>query len=205
MIILPKSCLVNKIIPKKKFYEQVTLSSTIKEEFINSLDKITWMYKLSPSTLNIAKTDNVEEVQVIELELKINKIPNNVIRIITKTIKYPILFIIKYQNDCCYLIKIEDNIYTTNWNEEININYNAINLEILYQNIVKLIIKEENTNKDFNTLIKDKSKEQELIKKINILENKVRQEKQFNLKVELNQKLRKLQEELNRIEEKKYE
>lgn len=205
MINLPESCKVNKIIPKYKFYEQATLSSTIKEEFINLVDKITWMYKLSPSTLNIEKTDNIEEIQVIELELKINKIPNHVIKIITKTIKYPILFIIKYQNDYYYLIKIKDNIYTTNWNEEININYNAINLEIFYQNIVKLIIKEENTNKDFNTLIKDKSKEQELIKKINILENKVKQEKQFNLKVELNQELRKLQEELNRIEEKKYE
>lgn len=205
MINLPESCKVNKIIPKYKFYEQVTLSSNIKEEFINLVDKITWMYKLSPSTLNIEKTDNIEEIQVIELELKINKIPNHVIKIITKTIKYPILFMIKYQNEYCYLIKIEDNTYTTEWNEEININYNAINLEILYQNIVKLIIKEENTDKDFDTLIEIKSKEQELIKKIYILENKVKQEKQFNLKVELNQELRKLQEELNRIEEKKYE
>jgi hypothetical protein len=63
MFELPKSCYVNKFIPKKVFYEKVGVSSNVKEEFINLVDRITWLYKLSEDTLGITKTDEIEEIQ----------------------------------------------------------------------------------------------------------------------------------------------
>ena len=63
MFELPKSCYVNKFIPKKVFYEKVGVSSNVKEEFINLVDRITWLYKLSEDTLGLTKTDDLEEIQ----------------------------------------------------------------------------------------------------------------------------------------------
>ncbi len=198
MIDLPKSCLVNKFIPKKTFYEKIGVATNIKDEFVNVVEKIIWLYKLSEDTLGISKTEVVEEIQVFEICLKEKKIPKNVIKTISKAIPYKILFVIKYNDDICYGIKVED-LYFSDWNEEINFELNSLNLEIVYENMVKSIMKESETKKEFETLIQDRKKEEELTKKIDNLKNKISKEKQFNRKVELNQELRKLEKEMEEL------
>ena len=197
---IPNSCKVNKLLPKKVFYNKAGINSNIKDVFINQIEKITWLYKLSFETIGIPKTKEVEEIEIFQINMKEKIIPSSIIKAIAENISYPILFVIKYGDNYCYAIKVEDSIYNTNWNEEISIDYNAISLEILYQNIVKSIIKEQDTLQEFNTLINNKSKQQELEKRLNILENKLQQEKQFNRKVELNQEIRKIKEEVKKID-----
>lgn len=198
MIDLPKCCLVNRFIPKKTFYEKIAISSNIKDEFVNEVEKIIWLYKLSEDTLGISKTEVVEEIQVFEIYLKEKKIPKNVIKIISKAIPYKILFVIKYNDNICYGIKVDD-LYFSDWNEKIIFELNSLNLEIVYENMVKSIMKESETEKEFENLIQDRKKEEELTKKIETIKNKISKEKQFNRKVELNQELRKLEKEMEKL------
>lgn len=188
MFELPKSCYVNKFIPKKVFYEKVGVSSNVKEEFINIVDRITWLYKLSEDTMGIIKTEDIEEIQIFQIDVKERKIPLSVIKTITKGVQYKILFVIKYQDNYCYSIKVED-IYNSEWNDNIEFNFNAINLRILYENIVKTIIKEETNEKSFSKIIEDNDYKNELEKKIIKLQQKIKSEKQFNRKIELNSEL----------------
>ena len=104
----PDRCKVNKFIPKKTFYEKIGVSSAIKDEFINDIEKITWLYKLSEDTLGITKTEQTEEIQVFEVILKNKKLPKNIIKIISKSIPYKILFILKFEDEFFYSIKGED-------------------------------------------------------------------------------------------------
>ena len=194
MIELPKSCYVNKPLPKKLFYEKVGVSSGVKDEFVNLVDKMTWLYKLSPDTIGITKTENIEEIQIFQINVKEKKIPLSVIKTITKGVQYKILFIIRYNDDYCYSIKVDD-IYYTDWNEDISFDFNAINLEIVYENIVKVIIKEETSEKKFEEIIEEKNYKQDLEKRINQLRQKIKNEKQFNRKVELNRQLNELLKE----------
>ena len=53
MIEIPKECVVDKFIPKKIFYEKVSLSSNLKQEFVDKVDKIYWKYKISEDKLKI--------------------------------------------------------------------------------------------------------------------------------------------------------
>ena len=198
MFELPKKCLVSKFIPKKTFYEKIGISTAIKDEFVYLVDKITWLYKLSPDTLGVNKTANVEEIQIIEINLKCEKIPKNVIKTITKNIPYPILFVIKYENDFCYSIKVEEN-YFTNWNEKVDISFKGINLEYIYEKIVKVIIKQEDNSKKLEEVIEETNKKIELSKKIQQLTNKIRLEKQFNKKVDLNRELKKIENEMENL------
>ena len=194
MIELPKKCLVNKFIPKKTFYEKLGISTSVKEDFVNTVDKIIWLYKISEDTLGITKTPEVEEIEIFEINLKEKKMPKNIIKAITRGIPYKILFVIKYNSDICYGVKVED-LYFSEWNEEIEFNFDGLNLKIVFENIVKTIIKETDNNMDFSVLIDNKSKKEELSKEIEQLKNKIRQEKQFNKKVELNHKLRELEKQ----------
>ena len=195
MFELPKSCYVNKFIPKKVFYDKVGVSSNVKDEFIGLVDRITWLYKLSEDTLGLTKTEEIEEIQIFQIDVKEKRIPLNVIKTITKGVQYKILFIIKYQDDFCYSIKVED-IYNTEWNDNIEFNFNAINLKRLYENIVKKIIKEENNENAFSKIIEDNTYKTVLEKKIERLQQKIKSEKQFNRKVELNKELNDLISEM---------
>ena len=191
MLDIPKKCYVNKFLPKKLFYEKIAISPSVKEEFTNQVDRITWLYKISPDTIGISKTDNVEEIEVFQLDLKEKMIPKNVIKVITKGIPYKILFVIKFNDDFCYSVKVDD-IFTTEWNDNINFVFNAINLEIVYENIVKSILKEESNNKKIDEIIDNRAYKADLEKRINQLKQKIKNEKQFNKKVELNKQLNEL-------------
>lgn len=89
-------------------------------------------------------------------------------------------------------------IYNLEWNKKINIDFNAINLEVLYENIVKTIINKKDDIRDFENIIDEKNRIDELNKKIINLRNKIKSEKQFDRKLELNTELNKL---LNEMEE----
>lgn len=191
MFELPKACYVNKFLPKKIFYEKVGVSSGVKDEFVNLIGRITWLYKLSPDTIGITKTESIEEIQIFQIDVREKRIPLSVIKTITKGVQYKILFVIKFNDDFCYSIKVDD-VFTTEWNDNINFDFNAINLEIVYENIVKSILKEESNNKKFDEIIDNRVYKADLEKRINQLKQKIKNEKQFNKKVELNKQLNEL-------------
>ena len=198
MFDLPEETIVNRFIAKSKFYNNTTISTKIKDDFVNKIEKITWLYKLSPNNINIDRTETTEEIEIFEIILRDKIVPIGVLRTIAKAIPYKILFVLKFDNDICFAIKVDDIIYS-DWNEQIKFELKGLNLENVYQNIVKKIIKEENSNKAFNVIIDEKNKKDELEKQINLLEQKIKLEKQFDRKVELNKKLNKIKSELEVI------
>lgn len=199
MINLPKECLVDKFIPKKTFYEKVNISSTIKQEFIDKLEKITWKYKIAEENIHISKTEKVEEIEVFEIILKENYNCKNIIKIITKKISYPILFIVKFQNDYQYAIKYDEEIYFSEWNEDITINFSELNLEYIYENIVRKLVKIVNTNTNLHTEIEKIQQISKLQAEIDKLTSKIKKEQQFNRKVELNKQLLELKRRMEEL------
>lgn len=199
MIELPKECIVDKFIPKKIFYEKVSLSSNLKKEFIDKVDKIYWKYKISEDTLNIAKTENVEEIEIFELTLKEKVNCQNIIKVITKNIPYIILFEICYNDEVQYAIKYNDDIYFTNWNEKIFFNFNGIDLNIVYENIIRSITNISEQNNNIDEKLEKGKKLKEVQKEIERLEIKMKVEKQFNKKVELNKQIIEKKHELENI------
>ena len=195
MIELPKECVVDKFIPKKIFYEKVSLSSNLKQEFVDKIDKIYWKYKISEDTLNISKTENVEEIEIFELILKEKVNCQNIIKVITRNIPYIILFEIYYNDEVQYAIKHNDDFYFTNWNEKIDFNFNGIDLNVVYENIIRSVTNISGQNNNINEELKIK----EIQKDIERLESEIKAEKQFNKKVELNQQIVELKKQLEKI------
>ena len=198
MINLPKSCEVNKFIPKKTFYEKVNISSSVKQDFTDKLEKIYWKYKISEDTMNITKTTDIEEIEIFELALKEKCDIKNIINIITKKIPYIILFIIIYNDEFQYAIKFKEDILLTDWNEEKDFNFVGINLKEVYNNIIRKFINDK-SNENIGEIIERNKQVEELKRKISVLKNKINREVQFNRKVELNIELINLEKELEEL------
>lgn len=197
MIDLPKSCIVNKEIPKKIFYEK-GISKQAKLVFTTVLEKIVWFYKISENTLNIVKSENIEEIHILILELKEKRFLKIIIREITKLIPYKLLFVIKYKEEFWYGME-EEEIYFSEWNKEINFDFSKKKLDEIYESMIKSILNEENNEENLETLLERKRKIDILKKKEKLTEKKMKSEPQFNRKVELNQELRKLTQELEEL------
>jgi hypothetical protein len=196
---LPKTCEVNRFVAKKKFYEHTNMSETVKNSFINDIVKITWDYKLATDTLNLSKTDNVIEIEIFTINLSNKTIPNSVLKVINKSIPYKILFNLISDNDYCYALIENDTIYNTNWNEEIDFQFNGLNLENVWNNIIKEIIKETDNSSSIDVILDNKNKIDELKNKINKLKNQADREKQFNRQIELDHEIKKLNKELEEL------
>lgn len=199
MINFSKTCEVNKFIPKKTFYEKVKISSSIKEEFTEKLNKIYWKYKLSEDTINISKTDNVEEIEIFELELKEKCNAKNLINIITRNIPYPILFYIKHKNEFQYAIKYNEDIFFSDWNKLVTFCFSALNLETLYDNLVKAIANIDDDPKNLEFEIQKRKEIEKLNAELKKLENKMKSEKQFNIRVQYNEEINKIKERLKNV------
>lgn len=205
---LPENAFVNKFIAKNKFYNRVSLSSKLQSEFTKKIQKITWKYKLAEDTIGISKTEKVTEIQIFEIELKQQVIPKNVLKIIDKSIPYQILYIFTYKDDIAYGITLKEknsvqNYYFTEWNQEIHFNFTGIDLEKVYQKLIKAFITNEaKSQNSFTDIIDVDNKIKSLEIDISALETKIRKEKQFNRKVELNKTLIVKQNQLRFIKEK---
>lgn len=204
MMNLPSQTEINKTIPKSNFYSKMNIATSVKNEFVNCIDKIIWKNKLSEDTIGISKTDEVEEIHVFDIILKNKNIPKAAIKSILKAIAYPALVRLKYENDVCYAIglyeeKKNQNILFSDWNEKIEFNFSGLNLKNIYEKIVKSIIKENDNNESLNLIIETNSKINFLEKEIRQLQNKIKNEKQFNKKSELNKLLNDNIKELEEI------
>jgi len=202
---LPKETYVNKFIAKTKFYEKTTLSSKLQKEFVDKIQKVTWKYKLAENTIGISQTDKVTEIQIFEIELKEQVIPKNVLKVIDKAIPYQILYRFVYKNNTAYAITLKDNTnvenyYLSQWNEEKIFDFTGIDLEKVYQKLVTAFITNEAKDEEsFRTIIETDDKIKKLEKDLEALSNKIRKEKQFNRKVELNKILLEKKKELELI------
>lgn len=98
------------------------------------------------------------------------------------------------------MIKDNDNpkYYFSDWNESITFDFNGKNLEQVYQKIIRLFIKVQNSH-DFETLIELDIKRDKLEKDISILEKRVKNEKQFKKQVEINKELKAKVRELEEL------
>jgi len=112
--------------------------------------------------------------------------------------------VLVYQDDVAYAISYQDtvarNYYISDWNQDISFDFNGINLEKVYQNtITSFITKQDASDQDFETTVTRDAQIKSLTIEIQVLQNKVKNQKQFNKKVELNKILLHKQQALQKL------
>lgn len=213
--IFPAKALVNRPIPKTKFYEHASISRSVKNAFVSQIQQITWAYKLSPETTNLAAVKGLFEIQIFNIQLKKLELDNGVLLSIDKSIPHPIFYQLFFENKMrvAMAYKRMNETDDTKWVIEQYLGSEwltmaeveqlktplpiALNLGGLYEQMLKALMpisanEGENIKAQTERLNQIQQKQREIAQ----LQSKMKHEKQFNRKVELNEVLRKLKQEL---------
>jgi len=215
MLHLPASTEFNRRIPKQKFYENLSVTPTIKRVFVEQMKMIWWRNKIAASTVNLASGQMVTEIEVFEIQLNQPSLDESVLKLIDREIPYHILFLLTYEDKMQAWIGYKETAasggafkvnryYHTDWirPEQLSLPLEGLDLDTVYENYVRRIAGDA-LNADSGESLKEsvdrEKKKRELEKKIAALEAKIRKEKQFNRQIEMNAELKTLKCRLESI------
>ncbi len=213
MLGLPKTTEFNKRIPKRKFYEKLSVTPAIKKAFTEQIKIIYWRNRLAATTLNLAPGERVTEIEVFEVRLASPALDENVLRLIDREIPYHILFLLEYDGKYQAVMGYKeaagsgnaafkvDRYYRTEWlsEEELPLHLEGLTIDAVYENLIRQIAGVSLSGGENTTLkecVEQQKQREQLEKQIAALEAKMKKEKQLNRKMELKAEIKKLRKEL---------
>lgn len=215
MFQLPSSTLVNRKIPKNKFYEKLRANHHLKELFTEQVESILWKHKLSKDTIRLEPKEDIEEIQIFEVHLKERTYSLDLLRSIDKAIPYPILHVLMYDSQAKLAIaykernQTDDNrsvvrsYHETDWQpiESIKLDIlQGLDLKAVYENIIRQLLPiKVKPEIELTAVLERQAQIDKLTQECERLESKMRAEKQFNRKVELNMELQHKRKELKQL------
>jgi hypothetical protein len=211
----PKQAEFNRVLPKSKIYEHARPSRSIRERFVQEVDQIVWKYKLSPETVNLPARPGVPEIQIFSVSLRSEELSESILRTIDKAIPFPIFFELTYQerikstaafkrpSEADSAKWVVDAYFETPWlpvtlaRESLPV---ALDLLGLYEQILRRHFPlPARPGESLRELVDRMTAIQARRAECRKLEARLQQERQFNRKVELNQELRTLRNELSSL------
>ncbi|MDO5543179.1 MAG: DUF4391 domain-containing protein [Acinetobacter sp.] len=217
----PQQAKVDRLIPKNKFYEQGKANTKIEQLFVDQVENIRWAYKLASSTIHLQDQEDLKEIQIFRVKSRVEDLDVSILSFIDKLILTPIIFEVVYQdkvkvvatykrlNQADKTKAVIGQYYASEWLED----HDRIELPIylkladLYEHFIAQILpiasSKDQENDDESVSIElqlQKSQQLEsLQKQLDKLKSKLRTEKQFNRKVELNKHIHALESDLNKL------
>ena len=195
---LPISTNVNRFIPKNAF--DAFTNAKQKKKIADTIEKITWLNKLLKETINLTGKEIIE-IHIIEIKLKEEIYPKDLLDIIDKSIPHHTIFVLSFKDSILFHtskkhqhllgqdICIIDWSFATQWflaNEnkyQLNL---KISLDFVYADFCSQLSNYTKEQKDIDKIIDHDKYLKGLKKQITDLKKAIRAEKQFNKKVELN-------------------
>ena len=217
----PQQAKVDRLIPKNKFYEQGKANTKIEQLFVDQVENIRWAYKLASSTIHLQDQEDLKEIQIFRVKSRVEDLDVSILSFIDKLILTPIIFEVVYQdkvkvvatykrlNQADKTKAVIGQYYASEWLED----HDRIELPLylkladLYEHFIAQILpitsSEDSGNDDELVSIELKLQRaqqlESLQKQLDKLKSKLRTEKQFNRKVELNNQIRLLGAQLDKL------
>jgi hypothetical protein len=209
---LPERVRVNRVVPKNAF--DTFTNSKQKQLFTDFIKRITWSYKLSETTTNLPAKE-IKEIQIFYIELKQRENIRDILNIIDKSIPYPIIFLVNYEEDYFFSIStkhphpVNENISVIDWTFESDwlIKQELNNITLSLNNNLDNVYEEfcfqiagENKFSSLVELVEYQEKQKILETAIDQIQKKMKSSKtQFKEKVQLNQELNQKKKELDAL------
>lgn len=204
----PARTLVDKLIPKSKFYSEGGANTRVERLFIEQIESIYWANKLSSATMNIESQEDLREVQIFSVNARVERLDIEIFRYIDKLIPSPIIFEVYFQDKVKVIAAYKrlnqadkskvviGDYFQTEW---LPIKRQDLPLFLRLSELYEFLISQLLPNQTNTSSLADKMR---LNQEIALLETRIKQfeqqlkrEKQFNRKAELNINLLKLRDE----------
>lgn len=197
MLGLPKSTEVNKQLPKTAIYTKFQMNSSEKTKIDDDISRITIVNEVTSCKINIDVGQSVKSFFVLHIILKRKNFDDNTIIKISKLIPQNILFVLQFENMVKLAVYQHIKLVQTDWQDNINVTLNGLNLDVVWENIIK-DIEGGSWNEDLSLKenIELHQEQEKLKKEIAKFEKQARAEKQPRKKFDLVQKLNALKKNL---------
>ena len=217
----PQQAKVDRLIPKNKFYEQGKANTKIEQLFVDQVENIRWAYKLASSTIHLQDQEDLKEIQIFRVKSRVEDLDVSILSFIDKLILTPIIFEVVYQdkvkvvatykrlNQADKTKAVIGQYYASDWLEDADRVELPLYLKLadLYEHFIAQILpitsNENSGNDDESVSIEIKLRKaqqlESLQKQLDKLKSKLRTEKQFNRKVEINKKINLLSDGINNL------
>ena len=211
----PKNTIFGRVLPKRKIYEHVNPSTAVKELFVRQVEQIVWQYKLAPETVNMESSRAVPEIQIFRITLKTGALKHEVLHCIDRAIPFPILFELRYEGKTQAIAAFKrpsdsdsskwvvSDYFESAWlpSESLRTPLPMVfDLEALYEHLLAPLLPfptqtGEGLQAHVERMEQIRDKQREMAK----CEARLRKEKQFNRKVDINSELRELKREVKTL------
>lgn len=200
MFNLPEKTALRKLIPKKHIYEAFSddFIAEKKKLFDEDIKSITVVNEISPQSINIAETEQIGAIFVVEISLKKPDFQEKNIISIAKLFNQNMIFSLKFKDNFVPAVYMKNGTFLQGaWRKELSLELNGLNLDEVWDNFIIQIgdIQLEGNNSVEEQVALD-NKRQELTVKIEVLKRRIYKEKQARRKYDLNKELKQLIAEL---------
>ena len=212
----PTTTIVDSVVPKTKFYRFMEVNPRMKTHFVNDVESIRWLYKLSPDTLNVTGTDDMKEIEVFVATQKQADCPTDLFTFIDTNMPRHLVFILLHGTNCMLLINYKQwkddthtqfkitQMFASPWvsTSSLQLKIDGQSLPRIYDNFVAQIsgIGEHRAGsmEDIVDLRQQIDKQESELQK---LEKRMRREPQMNIQMELHQQVRRMRLQLAELKE----
>ena len=88
----PATARFGRTVPKAKLYEHATVSAALRDRFVEDVQRVTWAYKLADATIHLRGDETVPEIQIFVIDAKGDDVSDDVLAAIDKAVRFPIIF-----------------------------------------------------------------------------------------------------------------
>lgn len=213
----PTSTHVDRLVSKTAFYKHLEINTRLKTRFVEDVERIQWLYKLAPSTMNVDEGKAVHEIVVFLVMLKVEDTPDDVFLAIDRQMPRHVVFVLQYANCGRLLLNYKEwadadktrfNIlktFRTEWMPLVEMKLELVgsSLDNIYETFAGQISGFGTTNAtDTKQILALQDEIAHKRRAAEALQKRVRNEKQFTKQMELNSEARALKREIAKLEEK---
>ncbi len=101
MLGLPSTTEVDRVLPKRAFYEHLQLDPSTRRSFVDDIESLTVRNSIKPSTTGIPAGDVVQEVLVLEVALNGAAVPEAALAAIARANAHRLLFVCTRGGEAC--------------------------------------------------------------------------------------------------------
>ena len=199
---LPQRTEINKPLHKTKVFEKFDLTASQRDSFDADISRMFITHVVAESTIPTIKAGNeIADFYIIEVSLKRREYTPKNIELLAKFIPRKILFVLHFKEKAQFAIH-HTKLICSEWQQRdtLNVPLAGLDLDAVWENIVATIgsitVQEGNT---LTEQIKSDEQKTKLQKQIQLLQQKLNKEKQYNKQIEINAEIKRLKKQLNDI------
>lgn len=136
----PEVTKIHRRMPKEAFYKQLQLTKSLKEKFIQDVDRIFVENSLTMENLHLTQESNVNEILLLSISLKKKEFDGKVVEAIARQNPHHLVFLLIFE-DSRQLALYHGKLYRTQWmpEENLNLTANGFSLEEIWNGFIEQI------------------------------------------------------------------